>query len=78
MRENEGTNQGIRLKFAPLQGIGEFNLLNIKLYFQLTLSLTKTWGLDQKFCPTVREIAFQEDQIPSYFPTFPAVGGAKL
>ena len=37
-----------------------------------TLSLSKTWELDQKLCPTVREITFQEDQIFSYSPTFPA------
>ena len=30
--------------------------------------------LDQKFCPTVREITFEKGRIPSYFPTFPAWG----
>ena len=32
------------------------------------------WGLDQKFCPTVREINIQTGQIPSYSLTLPAWG----
>ena len=59
--------------------------LNIKLHtFQLTLSLSKTWGLDQKFYPTVRksphskEITFQEDQIPYYFPHVLHVHGSTI
>ena len=52
---------------------GEFNLLNIKLLSNLPLWLSKMRGLDQKFCLTEGEIAFQEDQIPSY-----GVGEIKL
>ena len=70
MGENKGLKQGIRLNFAPRAE--EFNLL-----FNLPLALSETWGLDQKFCPTVREIACQEDQIPSYSPTFPGWGSMR-
>ena len=70
MWENEGSNLGLDQNFTSRAG--EFNLLNIKLLSNLLLSLPITWKLDEKFCPTVREIVFQEDQIPSYSPTFPA------
>ena len=53
----QGVKPGIRLKLRP-QGRAT----------NLPLSLSKTWGLDQKFCPTVREIAFQ-DRLPSYSTT---------
>ena len=56
MQENEGSNQDIRINFAPREQGNLTYKLNIKLHtFQLTLSLSKTWGLDQKFYHTVRK-----------------------
>ena len=63
MQANEGSDQGIRINFAPR------TRLNIKLRtFQLTLSLTKMWGLDQKFYPTVRKSPFKKIKSPTVPP----------
>ena len=68
MQANEGSNQGIRINFAPEQG-NLTHKLNIKLRtFQLNLSLSKTWGLDQKFYPTVRKSPFKKIKSPTIPP----------
>ena len=62
------TMQGIRINFAPEQGNLTYKL-NIKLRtFQITLSLSKTWGLDQKFYPTVRKSPFKKIKSPTIPP----------
>ena len=54
MQVNEGSNQGIRINFLPPEQGNLIYKLNNKLRtFQLTLSLSKTWELDQKSYPTV-------------------------
>ena len=63
MQANKGSNQGIRLHFEQVNLTYK---LNIKLFtFQLTLSMSKTLGLNQKFYPTVRKSPFKKIKSPT-------------